>query len=263
MKSYSLLRSPPDNGRPTVAVDLEGTLTAGSAWRGMYNYLLAHSQGRGVRGFYYGRLPEYFARRLTGRDMREFKNRWINDLLRLFSGYSEEERLTGRDMREFKNRWINDLLRLFSGYSEEEFQEMATWAVENELWPKRRHDLLAELGRHQQNGRRIIVVTGLYEPYVAALVAKLPGFEAIGTPVIVENGRLTGELATPFNVGEKKVEKLQPFMSGDKIFGAYGDTAADRFMLAISQHPVAVHPDKALRRLAQVEGWRIMDGEKP
>jgi len=234
MESHSLLHSPPDNSRPTVAVDLEGTLTAGSAWRGMYNYLLAHSQGRGVRGFYYGRLPEYFARRLTGRDMREFKNRWIHDLLRLFSGYSEEE-----------------------------FQEMATWAVENELWPKRRHDVLAELEQHQQNGRRIIVVTGLYEPYVAALVAKLPGFEAIGTPIIFEDGRLTGELAAPFNVSEKKVEKLQPFMSEGKIFGAYGDTAADRFMLTISQHPVAVHPDKALRRLAQAEGWRIMEGERP
>jgi phosphoserine phosphatase len=233
MRSYKLLHSQPDNSRPTVAVDLEGTLTAGSAWRGMYNYLLAHNKGSGVRGFYYGRLPEYFARRLTGRDMREFKNRWIHDLLRLFSGYSEEE-----------------------------FQEMATWAVENELWPKRRHDVLAELEQHRQNGRRIIVVTGLYEPYVAALVARLPGFEAIGTPIVIEDGRLTGELATPFNVGKRKVEKLQPFMSGGKIFGAYGDTAADRFMLAVSHQPVAVHPDKALRRLAQTEGWRILEEDQ-
>ena len=233
MESHSLLHSPPDNSRPTVAVDLEGTLTAGSAWRGMYDYLLAHGRESRVKGFYYGRLPEYFARRLTGRDLREFKNRWIHDLLRLFRGYSEHE-----------------------------FQEMAAWAVKNELWPKRRHNVLAELDQHQQNGRRVIVVTGLFEPYVAALLDKLPGFEAIGTPIIFEDGRLTGELATPFNVGEKKVEKLTPFMSGGKIFTAYGDTAADRFMLTVSQHPVAVHPDKTLRRLAQVEGWRILEEDQ-
>jgi phosphoserine phosphatase len=170
-------------------------------------------------------------------------------------------RLVGRDLREFKNRWIHDLLRLFRGYTEDEFQEMAAWAVKNELWPKRRHDVLAELEQHQQNGRRVIVVTGLFEPYVAALVDKLPGFEAIHTPIIFKDGRLTGELATPFNVGEKKVEKLQPFMSGGKIFSAYGDTAADRFMLAASRHPVAVQPDKTLRRLAKTNGWRILDEE--
>ncbi len=231
MASYSLLDSAPDNSRPTVATDLEGTLTAGSAWRGMYDYLLAHGQSKGVKGFYYGRLPEYFARR------------W-----------------TGRDLREFKNRWIHDLLRMFKGYSEGEFQEMAAWAVENELWPKRRLNVLAELEQHRQNGRRVIVVTGLFEPYVAALLDKLPGFEAIGTPILFEDGRLTGELATPFNVGEKKVEKLLPFMSRGKIFGAYGDTVADRFLLAVSRQPVAVHPDKALRRLAQAEGWRILGG---
>ena len=232
MLSPSLLNSPADNSRPTVATDLEGTLTAGSAWRGMYNYLLAHGGGSGVRGFYYGRVPEYFARRLTGRDLREFKNNWIHDLLRRFKGYSEAE-----------------------------FQDMAEWAVENELWPQRRQDVLAELEQHRQNGRRVIVVTGLFEPYVAALVAKLPGFEALGTPIIFENGRLTGELATPFNVGEKKVEKLQPFMSEGKIFAAYGDTEADRFMLAASQQPVAVHPDRMLRRLANAEGWRILEEE--
>ena len=232
MDSHSLLHNPPDNNRPVVAVDLEGTLTAGLAWRGMYNYLLTHGKEKGARGFHYGRLPEYFARRLTGRDMREFKNRWIHDLLRLFRGFSEAE-----------------------------FHDMAVWAVENELWPKRRQEVLDELAWHREEGRRVIIVTGLFEPYVAALLDKLPGFEAIGTPIIFEEGRLTGELATPFNVGPKKVEQLDPFLIGGKIFAAYGDTRADRFMLVISQHPVAVHPDKTLRRMALAEGWRILEAD--
>lgn len=230
MSPHSLLHSPPNNKKPVVAVDLEGTLTAGLAWRGMYNYLLSHGQKKGVKGFYFSRLPEYFARRLTGRDLRAFKNRWIHDLLRLFHGFSEDE-----------------------------FHDMAVWAVENELWPKRRQDVLNELLQHQQDARRIIIVTGLFEPYVAALLDKLPGFEAIGTPIIFEDDRLTGELATPFNVGPNKVEKLQPFMSEGKIFAAYGDTGSDHFMLAASRHPVAVHPDKHLRQLANAEGWRFLE----
>ena len=91
MDLHNLLHNPPDNNRPAVAVDLEGTLTAGSAWRGMHNYLLTQKEESGSRFFYYWRLPEYYLRRLTGRDLREFKNRWIHDLLRQFRGYSEAE----------------------------------------------------------------------------------------------------------------------------------------------------------------------------
>jgi phosphoserine phosphatase len=105
------------------------------------------------------------------------------------------------------------------------------------------------------------VVTGLFEPYVAALIAKMPGVEAIGTPMIFEDGIVTGELATPFNIGPRKVEALAPFMREGKILSAYGDTFPDRYMLAASKLPVAVSPDKALRRMAEAESWRMLQEE--
>lgn len=230
MASHNLLNRPADNSQPVVAVDLEGTLTSGLAWRGMYDYLLAHGKKKGVKGFYYARLPEYFLRRITGRGLQKFKEAWIHDLLRKFQGFSQEG-----------------------------FQDMAHWAVENELWPKRRQRVLDELTEHQKAGRRIVIVTGLFEPYLAAFLFRLPGFEAIGTPIQYDDGKVTGELVTPFNVGELKTEELEPFLSDGKIFAAYGDTFSDRHMLAISQNPVAVHPDRKLRRLAQEKGWRILD----
>jgi phosphoserine phosphatase len=30
-------------------------------------------------------------------------------------------------------------------------------------------------------------------------------------------------------------------------------------MLEISRHPIAVYPDETLRKLAESEGWRILD----
>jgi phosphoserine phosphatase len=230
MAPENLLFSPPDRNRPVVASDLEGTITAGIAFRGMYQYLLSHNNPKGPRALYYGRFPEYFYRRLTGRGFRQFKNDWILDLLRFYRGFTEKE-----------------------------FREMAFWAVQHELWPRRRQPVLTELEEHRRQGQRVIIVTGLFEPYVAAMLDRLPGLEAIGTPLVFKDGRLTGELGAPFTIGRYKVEKLSPFMSQGEIFAAYGDTISDRFMLATSRHPVAVHPDKALRRLAHNEGWRIIE----
>lgn len=230
MNSYDLLNSPPDGKRPVVAVDLEGTLTAGSAWRGMTDYLITQDRERETKRFVMRRLPEYYLRRATGRGMREFKNRWIQQLLQLFRGYSRDE-----------------------------FREMTEWAVENELWPQRRQIVVDEMAQHQEQDRRVIVATGLFEPYVASLIARLPGVEAIGTPIIFEDDRVTGRLATPFNVGRRKADALEPFLQDGRIYAAYGDTEADRYMLALCHHPVAVHPDNALRSLAEENGWRILE----
>jgi phosphoserine phosphatase len=216
--------------RPAIAVDLEGTLTAGSAWQGMSEYLIAHGREREAKRYFFRHIPEYFLRK------------W-----------------TSQGLREFKNRWILGFLQLFQGYSEAEFREMTEWAVENELWPQRRQTVIDEIGQHQRLGRRVMVVTGLFEPYVASMIDRLPEVEAIGTPMIFENGLVTGRLAMPFNVGPRKAEALAPFTQDGKIYSAYGDTGSDRYMLEMSRHPVAVHPDETLRSLAESEGWRIVD----
>jgi len=230
MSSTALLSGPADNTRPVVAFDLEGTVTAGSAWRGMSEYLIANGREREAKRYVVRNLPGYYLRRLSGRGLHEFKTRWIHGLFRMFEGYSEDE-----------------------------FREMTDWAVKNELWPQRREVVVSEMEQHQQEGRRVLVVTGLFEPYVASVLSRLPGVEGIGTPIVFEDGKVTGELGTPFNVGERKAEKLRPFMQEGKIYSAYGDTEPDQYMLGISQQPVAVYPDKALRKLAKAGGWRILD----
>jgi phosphoserine phosphatase len=230
MISQNLLQSPPDNMRPAVAVDLEGTLTAGSAWRGMSEYLIAHGREREAKRYFLRHIPEYYLRK------------W-----------------TGRGLREFKNRWILGFLQLFQGTSKAAFREMTEWAVENELWPKRRQIVVDEIGQHQGHDRRVMVVTGLFEPYVASMIERLPEVEAIGTPILFEEDLVTGQLAMPFNVGPLKAEALAPFTQDGRIYSAYGDTGSDRYMLEISRHPVAVYPDDSLRNLAENEGWRILD----
>jgi phosphoserine phosphatase len=215
-----------------IATDLEGTLTAGQAWRGMRSYLEANQYKRHFRRFYWSKVP---------------------NLLKM--------RLGRQTPGNFKMEWMSGMLHLFAGFSRDEFAEVADWVVEAELWPKRRKDVLDELRHEQENGRSIVIVTGIFEPIISRFAEKAGGFDFIGTPVEYNGDLLTGKTAAPFNLGAKKVESLKPYTINAPLYAAYGDTAPDIPMLKSSQRPVAVYPDAELRETAVSLNWRIIEKE--
>ncbi len=222
-----------------VAVDLSGTLTSGYAWKGMRDYLLSQGYVQAVRLLFFRNLPALLAFRLN----------WIRRV-------------------DFQERWILQWLSLFHGFHYDQFRHMAQWVVDEELWPQRRRVVVRELRQHQQQGRRVVVVSGLFEPILEALVQKLGTRYFIGTPLAFEGDILTGEVETSLVVGARKVARLQAFMeqmavdyamdAGHSIEAAYGDSERDIPMLEMSRHPVAVYPDARLREVAEAHGWRIL-----
>jgi phosphoserine phosphatase len=215
----------------TVASDLEGTITAGETWRGMRDYLVENGYERPYRRFFLRNIPALVLFRLG----------WAN-------------------VPAFKERWILGLLRLFKGFDEAEMATMAEFVAMKTLWPTRREAVVAELQAHQGNGRSVIIVTGLFEPILQILARELGGFGSIGTPLLFENGRFTGKVAAPLNVGQRKVDRLQSFLQQQgQLAAAYGDTVRDIPMLELAQEPVAVDPDALLRETAQNRGWRILE----
>lgn len=227
----ALLQKPAGNDEPVVACDMEGTLSAGVTWKGMRNYLHAHGRRHDFNRFFRSRILQ----------------------IPLF-------RLGLIDRREFRERWMVDILALFAGLSQNEFAKASRWVVENELWPRRRRQVIDRLLNHQKAGHRVVVVSGLIEPMLSLFVAKID-VEAIGTPVLYLGKIFSGRTAAPFTTGQRKIEQLQPFLDQEgKLAAAYGDTAADIPMLALSRFPTAVYPDKKLRQHAQRVGWSIIDG---
>ena len=211
-----------------VAFDLEGTLTAGVAWEGMRDYLLAHNEGDKFRRFFRKNLLSVLAYRF---------------------GLLQDE-------RAFKERWILDVLHLFAGYSAERMAEMAVWVVEQTFWPQRRMAVVDELMAHQENGRHVLIISGMFDPILQQFAQKLH-VESIGTPLEFVDGRFTGEIIGQLNVGEKKVMQLHNLPG--RLVAAYGDTVRDIPMLHLAETAVAVHPDKKLRQAAQQYNWRILE----
>lgn len=216
-----------------VAADLEGTLTTGATWRGLGRYLLEHGQKLKYRLFFLNHLPGALLAR-----------RGLIDI----------------DVQ--RARWMVDMAKLLKGVESDRLQEICEWIVEHELWAKRRLEVLSELVVHLRAGRRVVLVSGAYQPVVELFARRIGEVSALGTPLEMANGLTTGRLAAAINTGAVKVERLHHFLNGAALQAAYGDTLPDLPMLEMSRHPVAVYPDEALRAVAIQRRWRILAGAK-
>ncbi len=214
-----------------VASDLEGTLTAGEVWRGIGGYLSAHGRKNDNRLFLATHYPGALLVKLGVLQKQTYKNVWMIDQTKLLAGYTPDEILA-----------------------------LSEWIVEHEQWPTRRESVIAELRRHHDEGRTILIASGAYEPIINAFARRLglTRFRALGSRLEYAGGRTTGRLDGPLSIDAVKAERVRECVGKEVLAAAYGDTAADASMLALSQNPVAVAPDAGLARISQEQGWRII-----
>lgn len=208
-----------------IAADVDGTITTGEMGRGVGRYLATQGRNNDFRRFYGAQLPRYIA-----------------------------SKIGLMNPRQFKIQWAMKMPQLFAGMSIQEIEQLFAYVVENELWPHRRHNVIAELQKFPQ----VVLVSGSYQKLIDPLAQRI-GASALGSELEVVNGRLTGQIAGMLNIGEQKVARLQAWLGDNTLHAAYGDAIDDVPMLELSQNPVAVYPDQKLRAVAEARGWRIMD----
>ena len=214
-----------------VASDLEGTLTTGETWRGVARYLRRERDRRTAVRYW-----AFFAARTPG-------------IVLARRGLGDEQAL--------RLRWMRDLARFFRGDDAATLARLAEWVVERELWPQRREGVLAELATHRAAGRRVILVSGTYQPVLDAFARRIDA-EAIVTPLELHQGRATGRLAGSVNNDAAKVASLRPLLGTATLFAAYGDTPADVPMLELSDAATVVGENAHLRAVAVQRGWRVL-----
>jgi phosphoserine phosphatase len=148
-----------------------------------------------------------------------------------------------------------DSLKLVKGATPEKMKVVGAWAVEHNLWRKRREDVLARLTDHKSKGARVYIASSVFEPIIEPFASRI-GAETIGTPVEYSDGRvrLKGELAAQ----ERKIEQVLSRLNVDRVDFAYGDTDQDIPLLEHADHPVAVYPDEKLKAAALARGWEIL-----
>jgi HAD superfamily hydrolase (TIGR01490 family) len=223
-----------EGGRAAAFFDLDKTLMAGSSG-------MVFARVAGQRGF--------VSRRQLAR--------WGRDHIRY--------RLRGATDAQ-TGALLDVAKRIFAEIPEREVERMAPEILAGIL-PRIYPQMLAEVHRHQDEGRPTFIVSAAGNDLVRMLAGVLGMEGGIGTRWAVgEDGLYTGEMDGPFVYGEGKVEAMRRFADRHDIdLGAsfaYSDSVSDLPMLRAVGNPVVVNPDQALNEVARAEGWQVMRFER-
>lgn len=163
---------------------------------------------------------------------------------------------------EAVQRAAEDGLRVLAGYTPEELRELVAEAMEPVLRPLVYAEPVRLVEQHHARGEPVYIVSATLQEIVEAIAADL-GFDgALGTICEVKDGRYTGRAVRSLHA-EAKAQVLRE-VAQEKGFDlaectAYSDSHTDVPFLEAVGHPVAVNPDRGLRRVAAERGWRVLE----
>ena len=162
---------------------------------------------------------------------------------------------------EAVRRAAEDGLQLLRGFPVERMRALVRDALEPTLLPLVYPEARALVGEHRARGERTYVVSATLQEIIEPLAADL-GFDgALGSLCEVEDGRYTGRVARACH-GAGKADAVRALAARDGIdleaSTAYSDSHTDLPFLEAVGHPIAVNPDRGLRRVAEERGWPVL-----
>jgi HAD superfamily hydrolase (TIGR01490 family) len=152
-------------------------------------------------------------------------------------------------------------LLVLRGHTPEQIRALVADALEPVLKPLVYAEPLALLARHRDDGQPVYIVSAALQEIVEALAHDL-GFDgALGTVAEIDDGVYTGHSARALH-GEAKADAVRELAGRERIdLGAsfaYSDSHTDLPFLEVVGHPIAVNPDRELRRVARERGWPVL-----
>jgi HAD superfamily hydrolase (TIGR01490 family) len=167
---------------------------------------------------------------------------------------------------ETVRRAAEDGLLLLRGFSRDSMETLVAGALEPVLKPLVYREAIELVAGHRERGEPAYIVSAALQEIVDALAADL-GFDgALGTLCEVEDGVYTGRAVRSLHSAAKAdaVRELAQRNGIDLALStAYSDSASDLPFLEAVGNPVAVNPDRELRRVAAERGWPVRAFREP
>lgn len=119
------------------------------------------------------------------------------------------------------------------------------------------------LDQARRAGRSIVLVSDNLDVIVRPLAEELGADELLCNRLELRNGRATGRLADPVvgRLGGQRLKELAVQRGLDLASScAYGAHEVDAALLSAIGLPCALHPDRALRRVARDLDWPVVEG---
>jgi HAD superfamily hydrolase (TIGR01490 family) len=162
---------------------------------------------------------------------------------------------------------MRDYLKaLCTGWSVQQVHDIVAETLHELIDPLVYAEALELFEEHRAAGREVVIVSSSGDEMVSPIGEMLGVDGVIATRMEVEDGSYTGEIAF-YAYGENKATAIAELarQRGWELADcyAYSDSATDIPMLAAVGHPVAVNPDRALRKHAADQEWPVRVFAKP
>jgi HAD superfamily hydrolase (TIGR01490 family) len=155
-------------------------------------------------------------------------------------------------------RAAEDGLSVLRGYTPEELRSLVAGQMERVLKPLVYAESLDLVELHRSRGEPVYIVSATLQEIVQAIADDL-GFDgALGTVCEVVDGKYTGRAIRALHA-ENKARCIRELDHDLAASTAYSDSHTDLAFLEAVGHPIAVNPDRALRRIAVARGWPVLE----
>jgi HAD superfamily hydrolase (TIGR01490 family) len=173
--------------------------------------------------------------------------------------------LQGAD-EDTMDRLRDYLAALCAGWPVQQVNDIVAETLHELIDPLVYDEALELIAEHQSAGREVVLVSSSGEEVVRPIGEMLGVDRVIATRMVVADGRYTGEIAF-YAYGENKATAIRELAQEEgwdlRDCFAYSDSATDVPMLEAVGHPVAVNPDKALRKEALDRDWEVQVFSRP
>jgi HAD superfamily hydrolase (TIGR01490 family) len=164
----------------------------------------------------------------------------------------------------YSRRLFNEVFyREYRGMRREWLGGLADRLFAEEIQPSIYPGAMALIEADRSQGFRLVLVTGELD-FALTQVGHYFGFDlVVANRMIFRDGAATGEVAPPLLAESEKVKAIRrvcrEYASDPAQAKAYSDSFSDCPMLESVGNPVAVNPDRRLRRVAVARGWPVLD----
>lgn len=156
--------------------------------------------------------------------------------------------------------------RMVVGWEVQQVRDIVASTLSDLIEPLVYAEAAALIAGHREAGRDVVIVSASGAELVGPIGELLGADRVIATRMAIEDGCYTGRIEY-YAYGENKAVAIRELAAErgyrlERCY-AYSDSVTDLPMLETVGHPVAVNPDKALRREAQAREWEIQDFTRP
>ncbi|MDH5605493.1 MAG: HAD-IB family hydrolase, partial [Anaerolineae bacterium] len=199
--------------------DLDGTLYDGHVWEALWRYNRTHKTKLGTLYFFMLYHMPYIILQKLGLISRELSHK----------------------------AWGEHMPWMFRNITPQQAEKIWIWMYQHEIKSNLRPDILAKIAQHKKAGHLVWLVSGAFQPLIELIAGDIGADMGIGTQLKQKNGRYTGGIIKPLNIGNGKKSRILSAVKDTNIdltiSHFYTDSITDLAVIEIVGSSCVVYPD--------------------